>query len=240
MAHKEEPIHPQDRGEPHGHLTAGTKNRVRGISPTGAERHQRCSHGFTASNVRTVSSQGTWYCISRFPTSLTLWLLLSYCDKIDEALLSLYLGAPPRKSHTRCSLWLSYKYVAQAGLTACIDLRSKMGYFQFLIRTYWGLLEWGAGISFKSVMHKPLRPKYWFFKSHMPLEVWAWLFFSDIPRSFEVLLGYNIKPGPGWIKPGANWPDLTADLALSSSLGSRLREVPSHLNASVILWFKLH
>lgn len=106
-----------------------------------------------------VRSQGTWYCRLHFLTSLTLWLLSSCCDKVDEALLSLYLSAPPRKSHTRCFLRFSYKCMSQAGLTAYIDLRSKTGCFQFLISTYWGLLEWGTGISFKDVMHKPPRPK---------------------------------------------------------------------------------
>lgn len=135
MAHKEKSTPPQDRGEPHVHLTSGTRNSVRGISPAGAERHQTCSHGFIALNSHTVSSQGAGFRRAHFPTSLTLWLLSSYSDKVDEILLSLFLCAQPRKSQTRCFLWLSYKHVAQAGLTAFIDLRSKMGYFQFLIGT---------------------------------------------------------------------------------------------------------
>lgn len=146
---------------------------VHGISPAGAERHQTCSHGFRAFSSHTVISQGAWFCRAHFPTSLTLWLLSCYCDKVDETLLSLLLCAQPRKSHMRCFLWLSYKHVAQVGLTACIDLRSKMGYFQFLISICWGLHEWGDGISLKGVMHKPQKWKYKFLKTHMFLKLWA-------------------------------------------------------------------
>lgn len=175
-----------------------------GISPTGADRHQICSHGFRAFSSHTVSSQGAWFCRAHFPISLTLWLPSHYSDKVDETLLSLLLCAQPRKSPTRCFLWLSYKHVAQAGLTACIDLRSKMGYFQLLISTRWGVPEWGDGISLEGVMHKPLKWKYKFLKPHMSLKLWVELFFSNIPHSLRVLLGCDIHK---------TWPQLSKALS---------------------------